>query len=132
MPPAASPNFAFLDHHDPRLVVLGTQAERYFADDPNTCLVKLRQFGEILAQRAAAPLTTGMSLRTEIDGEIDADRATSLSEEITEEVANRMDYYLPQEAFCDTFRGSIRPPERVAPPVAGRGRPGVLGPRLAH
>ncbi|XXZ14992.1 type I restriction-modification system endonuclease [Sorangium sp. So ce315] len=56
MPPAASPNFAFLDHHDPRLVVLGTQAERYFADDPNTCLVKLRQFGEILAQRAAARL----------------------------------------------------------------------------
>ncbi|WP_437691795.1 type I restriction-modification system endonuclease [Sorangium sp. So ce176] len=56
MPPAASPNFFFLAHHDPRLVVLGTQAERYFADDPNTCLVKLRQFGEILAQRAAARL----------------------------------------------------------------------------
>ncbi|WP_437296232.1 type I restriction-modification system endonuclease [Sorangium sp. So ce426] len=56
MPPAASPNFAFLAHHDPRLVVLGTQAERYFAEDPNTCLVKLRQFGEILAQRAAARL----------------------------------------------------------------------------
>ncbi|MGK4008930.1 type I restriction-modification system endonuclease [Sorangium sp. So ce1036] len=56
MPPSASPNFAFLAHHDPRLVVLGTQAERYFAEDPNTCLVKLRQFGEILAQRAAARL----------------------------------------------------------------------------
>ncbi|WP_441290241.1 type I restriction-modification system endonuclease [Sorangium sp. KYC3313] len=61
MPPAASPNFAFLDHHDPRLVVLGTQAERYFAEDPNTCLVKLRQFGEILAQRAAARLGLYMS-----------------------------------------------------------------------
>lgn len=56
MPAAASPNFFFLAHHDPRLVVLGTQAERYFAEDPNTCLVKLRQFGEILAQRAAARL----------------------------------------------------------------------------
>ncbi|WP_437736406.1 type I restriction-modification system endonuclease [Sorangium sp. So ce1335] len=56
MPPPASTNFVFLDRHDPRLVVLGTQAERYFADDPITCLVKLRQFGEILAQRAAARL----------------------------------------------------------------------------
>ncbi|WP_437563101.1 type I restriction-modification system endonuclease [Sorangium sp. So ce542] len=56
MPPAASPNFSFLAHHDPRLAVLGTQAERYFTEDPNTCLVKLRQFGEILAQRAAARL----------------------------------------------------------------------------
>lgn len=45
-----------------------------------------------------------MPLRTEIYGEIDADRATSLSEEIKEEVANRMDYDLPQETFCDTFR----------------------------
>ncbi|WP_437954808.1 hypothetical protein WME76_24940 [Sorangium sp. So ce119] len=52
----------------------------------------------------SCPLTIGMPLRTEIYGEIDADRATSLSEEITEEVANRMDYDLPQETFCDTFR----------------------------
>jgi type I restriction enzyme R subunit len=51
-----SPNFAFLAHHDPRLVALGTHAERYFADDPNTTLMKLRQFGELLAQRAAARL----------------------------------------------------------------------------
>jgi type I restriction enzyme R subunit len=56
MPPAPSPNFSFLAHHDQRLVALGTLAERYFADDPNTCLIKLRQFGEILAQRAAARL----------------------------------------------------------------------------
>jgi type I restriction enzyme, R subunit len=56
VPPTASPNFAFLAYHDPRLVVLGSQAERYFADDPNTCLVKLRQFGEVLAQGAAARL----------------------------------------------------------------------------
>ncbi|WP_437937427.1 type I restriction-modification system endonuclease [Sorangium sp. So ce341] len=55
-PLTPSPNFAFLGHHDPRLVVVGTQAERYFAEDPNTCLVKLRQFGELLAQRAAARL----------------------------------------------------------------------------
>lgn len=49
-----SPNFAFLQSHDPQLVRLGTLAERYFADDPNTCLIKLRQFGEVLAQLTAA------------------------------------------------------------------------------
>ena len=29
-------------------------AERYFPDDPNTCLLKLRQFGEVLAQLVAS------------------------------------------------------------------------------
>jgi type I restriction enzyme R subunit len=52
--PTASPNFAFLAAHDDHLVALGTLAERFFADDPNTCLLKLRQFAELLAQRAAA------------------------------------------------------------------------------
>ena len=42
MSPPLSPNFAFLAHHDGRLAIFGTQAERYFADDPNTCLIKLR------------------------------------------------------------------------------------------
>jgi type I restriction enzyme, R subunit len=50
----ASPNFAFLAAHDARLAALGALAERFFADDPNTCLLKLRQLGELLAQRAAA------------------------------------------------------------------------------
>lgn len=49
-----SPNFEFLKVHDPQLVRLGSLAERYFADDPNTCLIKLRQFGEVLAQLVAA------------------------------------------------------------------------------
>jgi len=49
-----SPNFAFLQPHDLQLVRLGSLAERYFADDPNTCLIKLRQFGEVLAQLIAA------------------------------------------------------------------------------
>ena len=49
-----SSNFAFLSAHDLQLVRLGTQAERYFADDPNTCLIKLRQFGELLAKLVAA------------------------------------------------------------------------------
>lgn len=50
----ASPNFEFLKVHDPQLVRLGSLAERYFADDPNTSLIKLRQFGEVLAQLTAA------------------------------------------------------------------------------
>ncbi|MDA0267205.1 MAG: type I restriction-modification system endonuclease [Cyanobacteria bacterium] len=49
-----SPNFAFLKVHDLQLVRLGSQAEQYFGDDPNTCLIKLRQFAELLAQLTAA------------------------------------------------------------------------------
>src|SRR6266540_2143662 len=49
-----SANFTFLASHDPQLVRLDALAERYFQDDPNTCLIKLRQFGEVLAQLAAA------------------------------------------------------------------------------
>jgi len=49
-----SANFDFLGIHDAQLVRLGALAERYFKDDPNTCLIKLRQYGEILAQLTAA------------------------------------------------------------------------------
>lgn len=54
MPSQPSPNFAFLAHHDARLVALGTQAELHFASDANVTLYKLRQFCEVLAKRAAA------------------------------------------------------------------------------
>ena len=49
-----SANFDFLGTQDAQLVRLGALAERYFKDDPNTCLIKLRQFGEVLAQLTAA------------------------------------------------------------------------------
>jgi len=49
-----SANFDFLRVHDEQLVRLGALAERYFTADPNTCLIKLRQFGEALAQLTAA------------------------------------------------------------------------------
>src|SRR5690349_13382975 len=49
-----SANFDFLAKHDVQLVRLGALAERYFKEDPNTCLIKLRQFGEHLAQLTAA------------------------------------------------------------------------------
>jgi len=47
-------NFGFLAEHDEQLVRLGMLAEQYFASDPNTCLLKLRQFGELLAQLLAS------------------------------------------------------------------------------
>ncbi len=51
-----SVNFGFLGTHDPLLVSLGALAERYFADDPTTAVIKLRQFAEVLAQHTAANL----------------------------------------------------------------------------
>ncbi len=47
-------NFAHLQSHDEQLLRLGMLAERYFADDPNTCLLKLRQLAEVLAQLVAS------------------------------------------------------------------------------
>jgi type I restriction enzyme R subunit len=49
-----SPNFEFLAAYDEQFVRLAALAERYFRDDPNTSLLKLRQFGELLAQETAA------------------------------------------------------------------------------
>src|SRR4051812_34036827 len=54
MTSVASQNFSFLNSHDPQLMRLGALAERYFADDPNTSLIRLRQFAELLAQLTAA------------------------------------------------------------------------------
>jgi type I restriction enzyme, R subunit len=48
-----SANFSFLPKRFRALVELGTLAERLFTIDANTCLLKLRQFGEVLAQRMA-------------------------------------------------------------------------------
>ena len=47
-------NFTHLRAHDQQLVRLGLLAERYFAEDPNTCLLKLRQLTELLAQLVAS------------------------------------------------------------------------------
>jgi type I restriction enzyme R subunit len=47
-------NFTHLQAHDEQLLRLGMLAERYFADDPNTCLLKLRQLSEVLAQLVAS------------------------------------------------------------------------------
>ncbi|MBW4552617.1 MAG: type I restriction-modification system endonuclease [Aphanocapsa sp. GSE-SYN-MK-11-07L] len=58
-----SANFGFLRAYDVQLVRLGALAEQYFRDDPSTCLIKLRQFTELLAQLTAAK--TGLFASTE-------------------------------------------------------------------
>jgi type I restriction enzyme R subunit len=47
-------NFAQLRNYDEQLFRLGLLAERYFPEDPNTALIKLRQLGERLAQQVAS------------------------------------------------------------------------------
>ncbi|MEZ5668338.1 MAG: DUF4145 domain-containing protein [Alphaproteobacteria bacterium] len=49
-----SDNFGFLAQYDAQLVRHAALAERYFAEDPSTSLIKLRQFSELLAQQVAA------------------------------------------------------------------------------
>lgn len=47
-------NFAHLARLQAALAQLGGRAERFFSEDPNTCLLKLRQFAELMAQQVAA------------------------------------------------------------------------------
>lgn len=54
LPVPDTTNFGFLARYDGVLVRVAALAERYFPDDPVTALMKLRQFGEILAQQIAA------------------------------------------------------------------------------
>jgi len=56
-------NFRHLRSYDEQLFRLGVLAERYFPDDPNTALLKLRQLGELLAQHLASRF--GVELRIE-------------------------------------------------------------------
>lgn len=47
-------NFRHFQNYEPQLARLGLLAEKYFPDDPNTALLKVRQYGELLAQSVAA------------------------------------------------------------------------------
>ena len=47
-------NFGHLEEYDQQLVRLGMLAEKYFTDDPNTSILKLRQLAEVLAQHVAS------------------------------------------------------------------------------
>ena len=51
---ATSSNFGFLAKRYPQLERVGALSERYFSDDPVVSLIRVRQFGEVLAQLVAA------------------------------------------------------------------------------
>jgi type I restriction enzyme R subunit len=79
-----STNFAHLRRYDEQLFRLGVLAERYFPEDPNTALIKLRQLGERLAQQMASRFGVFTSLeetqlalirRLELDGLIEREVA---------------------------------------------------------
>ena len=61
--PALFSNFAALGEHDEQFLRIGMLTERYFAEDPNTCLLKLRQLAEVLAQTTASHV--GLYLKPE-------------------------------------------------------------------
>lgn len=46
-------NFQFLQEYEPVFLQLASSAERLFVSDPNASLIKVRQFGEALAQELA-------------------------------------------------------------------------------
>jgi type I restriction enzyme R subunit len=52
--PSFTSNFEFLKQHDELLFRLAETAERCYASDPNTSLIKMRQLAEALAQNIAA------------------------------------------------------------------------------
>ena len=79
-----STNFSQLRRYDEQLFRLGVLAERYFPEDPNTALIKLRQLGERLAQQVASRFGVFTSLeesqlalirRLELDGLIEREVA---------------------------------------------------------
>jgi type I restriction enzyme R subunit len=120
MPPTAtqptSSNFAFLIAPDDRLLDhLGALAERYFADDPSTSLMKLRQFGEVLAQRTAA--------RSGLYASTDENQAELL-------VRLRERGYLPRE-IADLFHGLRKAGNAAAHAVQGDHREALYQLRMA-
>ena len=79
-------NFTHIASYDRALFRLSSNAERYFPGDPNTALIKLRQFGELLAQQVASRfgLYTGseetqLELLRRLESNGDLERARSKS-----------------------------------------------------
>jgi type I restriction enzyme R subunit len=52
-------NFACLLEHNEQLVRLGMLAEKYFAGDPNACLLKIRQYADLLIRQVAVSAGVG-------------------------------------------------------------------------
>lgn len=80
-----SRNFGFLKQYDPNLERLGALAERFFQEDPNTSLIKTRQFAELLAGHAAAHTN---QITTDRDTQIEVLNILSRNGIISKEVAD--------------------------------------------
>lgn len=80
-----SPNFGFLAKCSPPLLQAALAAERYVFEDPVTALMRLRQFGELLAQEAAA--TAGLYTDSG-DSQLDLLRRLTDRRILTREVAD--------------------------------------------
>lgn len=65
-----SVNYSHLQAVDDQLARLGTLAEKYYADDPNTSLIKMRQFAELLAKHVATQMGTYDSEKEESQYEL--------------------------------------------------------------
>lgn len=99
-------NFAHLEQHDEQLLRLGMLAEKYFADDPNTCLLKLRQLSELLAQLVAAK--TGQLVAPE-ETQFDLLRRLQDSGILTREIAQLFgEVRRTGNAASHTFEGDHR------------------------
>ena len=77
-------NFQFLEKKEPQLFRLGILSEAYFAEDPNTAQIKLRQFAELLAQLSAARFGLQVSGQ---DAQVDVLRRLKLECGIPREVS---------------------------------------------
>jgi len=62
-----SPNFEFLKTEDDLLYEYVMRAERYVFEDPNTCLMKLRQFSEYMTQQVAIAFSLDTEDRKHVD-----------------------------------------------------------------
>lgn len=61
----SSSSFSHLQACDDQLVHLGVLAEKYYTDDPNTSLIKMRQFWELLAKHVATKMGTHQTEKEE-------------------------------------------------------------------
>jgi len=87
--PSFTSNFEFLKHHDELLFRLAETAERCYASDPNTSLIKMRQLGEAIAQNVAARVGVefGKSIK-QIDLLRDLDYTLQLNENVKDAFHN--------------------------------------------
>ena len=65
------------------------------------------------------PITIRMPIRTELMGKISASQAANYSVEITEDVARKMDYSLPQGIFCSQFADRVDKTFKSTYPLLG-------------